>query len=239
MGEKQVIDSEKTTVETDPDILSAQHSSQLCQACGICCSGTLFSYVDVNQKQANALKDTSVEPYKNEKGKLVFDLPCNALSGTRCTIYDKRPTVCRTYLCDLTRKVMNGSIDLEAASKTVADIKAKRAWLLENVPLDILRTYSPPPEENPVQTPAKKSTLAKAILAAWRTSTRAKPEVSQSLRVLLAELYGCFSRKLEKEGLSPSDKAYIVAAFSYAKLADRMFEKTPLLRTYAGLVQRF
>lgn len=237
-----VSDGKNSSAETDPDVLSAQHSSQLCQACGICCSGTLFSYVDVSQKEAKALSGTCVTPFKNDKGKLIFDLPCTALEGTRCTIYDRRPSACRTYLCSLTRGVMNGSTSLEVASKAVADIKAKREWLLDNAPLDVLRDYALPPEEAPKQTAAGKPTSAKGILAAFSTSATAKPaapELSQSLRVLLAELYGCFLRKQKTEGLSASDKAYISAAFSYAKLADRMFEKTPLLRTYAALVQNF
>lgn len=232
-------DSENSSAETDPDILSAQQSSQLCQACGLCCSGTLSSYADINRKQADALKGTSVKPYKNDKGKLVFDLPCSALSGTRCTIYDKRPSVCSTYLCDLTRSVMNGSTSLEDASEAVAIMKAKRVWLLENAPLDVLQGYALPPEKTPAETLANIPASAKGILAAFNKSAAAKPVASKSLRVLLAELYGCFARKLEAEGLSPSDKAYIAAAFSYAKLADRMFEKTPLLRTYAALVQNF
>lgn len=232
------------SLHAEQDAQSARDASALCQACGICCNGTLFSYVDITEKQADQLSGTPVATRKNQKGKLVFDLPCAALAGTCCTIYDKRPTICRTYLCKLTRGVMNGSRQLDAALEAVEDMKSKSSWLLTNAPIDVIHAYPPPNDTNPRATLAPKPNDTRGILAAWqRPKQRAKSaspapyKAPGSLWLLLTDLYGAFCRKQDSEPLNESDKSYIFAAFSYAKLADREFDKTSLLRKYGSLVQ--
>ncbi len=230
-------ESQKDQNELSGDVaqvlLSAQHSAQLCQACGICCNGSLFSHVDIGTREAAALKGTSVKPLLNKKGKPVFGLPCSALSGTSCSIYAKRPGVCQTYLCALTRSVLNEGTDLESALGVVADIKTRRLWLLEHAPTELLK-----PQPLPSQS---KQFSAQNILSAWQTRVGGGDmslPVPKGLWLLLSKLHPCFAEKQSKEGLSTGDKEFIARAFAYTKICDRLFEKTSLLRKYAELVQR-
>ncbi|NVJ97929.1 MAG: YkgJ family cysteine cluster protein [Alphaproteobacteria bacterium] len=217
------------------EMLSAQQSSRLCQACGQCCTGVLASYVNISAKEASALKGTPIKPYVNDKEKLVFDQPCPAFSGGGCSIYDKRPGVCRSFLCDLTRGVMNGSTAFEEAMDRVAALRAQADWLRAHVPADM--------PARPRQAGGKPAKSGRGILAAWRQDgDEAGADASdhpKSLWLLLGDLHAHFTRKQHKGDLDAADKAYIARAFAFAKLCDHYFEKTPHLRKYAELVQRF
>jgi len=239
MAKSQEYCSESISQNNHQDILSAQHSAQLCQACGICCNGTLFSYVDITQKEAQTLKSTPLKIYPNKKGKPSFGQSCRALSGTSCSIYDKRPYVCRTYLCALTRNVLNGRTDLKSALDIVSDMKTKSAWLLKNLPTDMLRKQT--------DLPGKKQYSVESVLALWQINKNEKqksdsPEMSEPPKALwsfLNKLHRSFAEKQGKAELTAKDKEYIASAFAFAKLCDRLFERTALLRKYAELIQRF
>lgn len=220
------------------EIISAQHSAQLCQACGMCCTGALFSHVNITQKEAEALKGTVIETYPGKNNKPVFAQPCLALSGTSCTIYDKRPGSCRAFLCDLTRNVMNGRTDIAAAHEAVSEMKVLMAWLIDNVPPD---THAPPSNAS-----TEMRSRVERIFKAWQNSENDKQdgtaEVSASTKGLwrlLTELEPRFSKNQANEALSAAEKEYITHAFAFAKLCDRVFTKTILLRKYGQLVQQF
>ncbi len=236
------MDVEENSIEAQhPEILSAQQSAVLCQTCGLCCNGALFSFVALKEKDVEALKGTPIKTRADKDGKTIFSQPCAALSGTSCSIYEKRPGACRSYLCSLTRGVLNGSNDLESALGHVADMKARGAWLLANVPQGMFKQRAPAPAK---QTPL----TANTILKMWQAP---KPEASggeatgnennepPSLWTLLSLLHPRFLAKHQQVGLTAQDRAYVANAFAYTKRVDRLFEKTPLLRKYAELVQQF
>lgn len=231
-------ESENTGTKPDPVSLSALHSSQLCQACGVCCTGAFFSHVTVTTKEAETLKSTAIKTHVNKKEKTVFDQPCVALSGTSCSIYDKRPGACRAFLCKLTRSVLTGETEFDSALETVGELKALTTWLTENAPMDMVQS-----EQN---SSATMSESVDKTRAAWNAMMRdaegnAAPDArarSLGLLQLLMGLYFKFEQKQNTADLSEEDKAYIIQAFAFAKLCDRYFEKSRLLRKYAQLIQR-
>ena len=141
---------------------------------------------------------------------------------------------------------MNGSTPLDVAFKAVEDMKVKSRWLHDNAPVDVMHAYPAPSGTAALPKPFPNPADKRSILAAWQRpkhepegKTNTPYEAPRSLWLLLSDLYGAFCRKQETEPLSDRDKAYIFNAFAYAKLADREFEKTSLLRKYASLIQGF
>jgi len=218
---------------------SAKASAQLCQACGLCCSGALFAYVEVKPGDKEGLVGTPVCPYRTAQKKRVFDLPCPALEGTRCGIYASRPQTCRTYLCGLTRGVLNGTLAFDDAGAQVAALKERGAWLAANIPPGMAALL-----ERGAATPGTLApTAARQTLAAWQEPPAAAENLhasatSPGIAVLLTRLHSLFEKKQAAGALIEADEAYITAAFGYAKAADRHFGKTPLLRLYGELAQR-
>ena len=218
--------------------LSAQQSADLCQACGICCTGAFFSHVIVSAKEAEALKGTAIKTYENKKDKIVFDQPCAALSGTSCSIYNKRPGSCRAFLCKLTRNVLTGETELDSALEIVAELKTVSAWLVDNTPMDMIKHQLNPSTIKPHS--------IDRTLTAWQKLKNeggdiAAEEVRANSLGLLQVLMGLYFRFEQKQNageLSEQDVDYLTNAFAFAKLCDRYFEKSRLLRKYAQLIQR-
>ena len=101
----------------------SEEDNSICNACGLCCEGYLFSYasLDANddKREYPELELVDVE------GNIHFNLPCSAFDcGTGCTIYAKRPAVCKKYACEL---LMNFKKKLIIKSQALAMIfEAKR-----------------------------------------------------------------------------------------------------------------
>ena len=94
-------------------------SEALCQRCGLCCDGTLFTR-------------TPLEPGEAAPPPLVaagahLPQPCAALSGLRCTVYADRPRSCRRYECLLYGALAQGEVTLDEALAVVAEARARVA----------------------------------------------------------------------------------------------------------------
>lgn len=71
----------------------------LCRTCGICCSGVMFAYVEVDADQPGPETRRRLNVLEAEKR---FTLPCPAHSSdTGCTVYEDRPRICASYTCSL------------------------------------------------------------------------------------------------------------------------------------------
>jgi len=106
---------------------TAQDASNLCQQCGLCCTGLLFEYVSFGERE---LQNVEVGAYKvKEPGKKALPHPCQFLDGTACGIYVDRPSRCRGFACISRQHVLNGSKTLEEGSAVVAEIQALLAQL--------------------------------------------------------------------------------------------------------------
>src|SRR4051812_33623473 len=87
--------------------------SELCQACGFCCDGTLFDGIFITEEDIAAVARVRL-PLVDDDGSTTLRLPCPAHIGT-CTVYEDRPSTCRAYRCLLVTRLEEGDIDLEGA----------------------------------------------------------------------------------------------------------------------------
>ncbi len=99
---------------------SSQAAGRLCMDCGLCCNGVLFDIVTLQPgDQPKALKARGLKVKRQE----YFAQPCPALCGTRCTIYEQRPTRCRAFECRQYRQVADGSLPAEEAAARIGEVK--------------------------------------------------------------------------------------------------------------------
>jgi hypothetical protein len=98
-------------------------STSICIGCGLCCDGTVLSYLAVADESDLGwpLRMLGVEIIV-EADPPVFALPCPAVCKGMCTVYDEhRPSACAQYSCDLLRAVEDGRIDVDAARSVIRD----------------------------------------------------------------------------------------------------------------------
>lgn len=96
----------------------------LCQACGLCCDGTLFTVVPLAATDQPPPKLTlEIKP----TGARALRQPCTGLEGTCCTVYDARPLACRRYECLLFEALRSEEEHLAGALSIVARAKALTA----------------------------------------------------------------------------------------------------------------
>ena len=60
-----------------------------------------------------------------EEGRTLFALPCPKLEGTRCGIFDRRPSSCGFYRCQLLQHLDRGEISLDKALEKVSVARAQ------------------------------------------------------------------------------------------------------------------
>ena len=107
-------------------------SSDLCLACGLCCDGSIFSHVELDEEDRERLEiDEGCEP------RLSF--PCKHLSGTRCTIYPKRPKVCASYRCKTLTAFELGMISHDDAHDVIREAARLRHEFEAAIPPGITR----------------------------------------------------------------------------------------------------
>ncbi len=89
----------------------------LCQACGLCCDGSLFGRVPLGPaEQVPAFKLAVVT---NAQGGRHVPQRCAALEGTVCQVYEERPLACRRYECLLFGALREGEVALPEALTVV------------------------------------------------------------------------------------------------------------------------
>ena len=111
----------------------------LCQSCGLCCDGTLFSGVSLQASElpwARRVRLTVID----ETGARSFPQPCACFDGLNCGEYADRPTACRTFRCRLLIGVESGETSLESA---LAKVNAARTLAHATFPTDGRRERLP------------------------------------------------------------------------------------------------
>ena len=91
-----------------------------CAGCGLCCDGTLYSFARAEDDEKEGLAAIGLSLTEHE-GKSYFRLPCTKVSCGRCTIYEDRFTICRSFSCALLKRYEAGEIGPIEARETVAD----------------------------------------------------------------------------------------------------------------------
>jgi Fe-S-cluster containining protein len=89
----------------------------LCQACGLCCDGSLFTRVPLGVSEVVPAARLAV--VTNEHGGRHVPQRCAALQGTRCQVYAERPLACRRYECLLLGALREGEVSLPEALDVV------------------------------------------------------------------------------------------------------------------------
>ncbi len=120
-------------------------SAALCTACGACCDGTLFDEVPLEADEV-ALGVRLSLPIVPAGDAAAMPLPCPRLSGATCTVYDDRPSTCRTFRCGLLVALEADRVALDDALGRVAALRAAsgevRALLPHPLrPLPVMRAF--------------------------------------------------------------------------------------------------
>jgi uncharacterized protein len=103
-------------------------SASICIGCGLCCDGTILSHLAVADESDLGwpLRVLGVEVIV-ESEPPVFALPCPAVVGGVCTVYDKhRPHACAQFECDLLRAVADDRVTRDAARTIISETIAQR-----------------------------------------------------------------------------------------------------------------
>jgi uncharacterized protein len=102
---------------------------QLCQACGLCCDGTLFDLVKLEPGDVAAKLKALGLPVSLSRGKTPiarFPQPCSALCKDRsCRLYADRPSQCRTFECKLFKEAKAGRTTFDAALPVVKQARRR------------------------------------------------------------------------------------------------------------------
>ncbi len=100
----------------------------LCLSCGLCCSGPFFGFVEL-QPGDDAIALGALLPLERKGDKIIFKLPCAAQRGACCSIYDRRPRICRGYRCRVLRHVEANPAELPGALEKVGTMVGSFAAL--------------------------------------------------------------------------------------------------------------
>jgi Fe-S-cluster containining protein len=93
-------------------------ATALCLACGFCCDGTLHTHTVLLLEEVNAATDVGlVVDVVHDKP--AFQQPCTMFRDGSCSIYERRPHVCRRYECALLKRTIGGEFTLEQALQVV------------------------------------------------------------------------------------------------------------------------
>lgn len=102
---------------------------QLCLACGLCCDGTLFDFVQLEAGDDARRLKTGGLPVTVSRGKTPvarFPQPCGALCADRtCRLYADRPRQCRAFECGVFKDAKAGRIAFAAALRIVTQARRR------------------------------------------------------------------------------------------------------------------
>ncbi|MEJ8802617.1 YkgJ family cysteine cluster protein [Pontibacter sp. H249] len=107
-------------------------STNICLACGLCCTGTLIGFVQLNSEELPVVRKLmDIEEASNDG---VFLQPCNKYCDG-CTIYLDRPKQCASYKCELLKSVERKEVDFKSAVEIVDVVKQKKSAIEERLAL--------------------------------------------------------------------------------------------------------
>ena len=101
---------------TDLEGTEESPSNVLCKACGLCCTGHLFSWTKLKSVELDSMETLGVGVIRSIPSQRGFNQPCPLWQG-QCTIYSSPsyPYFCRTYKCKLLKKLLDGTTSLADA----------------------------------------------------------------------------------------------------------------------------
>ena len=108
-------------------------ATALCLACGFCCDGTLHTHTVLLAEEVDAATDVGlIVDVVHDKP--AFQQPCAMFLDGSCSIYERRPRVCRRYECALLKRTIGGEITLEQALRVVGIAQKQLGVFRSRVP---------------------------------------------------------------------------------------------------------
>ena len=99
---------------TVSDGTAAIDGAELCQQCGLCCDGTLFSNIVLQAEEREYVESLGLEVFSDDDGKTWAPEPCPAFVDGCCSLYQiGRPKTCMTYECGLLKGYALGQAVLD------------------------------------------------------------------------------------------------------------------------------
>jgi uncharacterized protein len=111
---------------TEIEYSRASEATALCKACGLCCTGHLFSWVRLKAVELSPLEKLGLNVIRSDPHQRGFTQPCPMWNG-ECTIYHSHhyPHGCDSYRCKLLRKLLDESVSLSKAVRIVQQAQEK------------------------------------------------------------------------------------------------------------------
>lgn len=108
----------------------------LCKACGLCCTGHLFSWAKLKSSELKSARALGLQVLGSDPNQRGFNQPCPLWDG-ECTIYDSPhyPHFCRLYKCKLLKNLLDETIRLPDALLVVQQAKDMIAELESRLPV--------------------------------------------------------------------------------------------------------
>jgi uncharacterized protein len=99
-------------------------ANRLCKACGLCCTGHLFTWTKLRSAELDSVEGLGLKVIRSVPSQRGFNQPCPLWKG-QCTIYSSPsyPHFCRTYKCALLKKVLDETTPLSEALRLVDKTK--------------------------------------------------------------------------------------------------------------------
>ena len=107
-------------------------AAELCTDCGICCDGALFSSVALDAAGLVTAREQRLSVVETAS-ECQLPLPCGALRGVLCGIYEERPECCAEYECELRVRVVERGLSLAAARSIIDQTRVTRSRVLAAV----------------------------------------------------------------------------------------------------------
>jgi len=97
----------------------------LCKACGLCCSGHLFSWVRLDANELDRVEKLGLTVIRNDPRQRGFLQPCARWDGT-CTVYTSPdyPRSCARYKCKQFKELIEAETSLPDALAKVQQAHA-------------------------------------------------------------------------------------------------------------------
>lgn len=96
--------------------ISPFEAEQLCLKCALCCSGAVFTHVELKSADHERLV-TAKNDVSADENRLTF--PCRFLDGQSCSVYAARPSICSGYRCETLVAAQTGQIALADAQDRI------------------------------------------------------------------------------------------------------------------------
>lgn len=97
--------------------MTDSNANLLCKACGLCCSGHLFSWVRLNAPELDKIEKLGLKVIRSDPRQRGFVQPCAMWRDGVCSVYTSPdyPRSCEKYKCQVLKRLLDDDISLSDA----------------------------------------------------------------------------------------------------------------------------